>query len=106
LTQATIRFPGVRLTDKAYARLLDQLSGHNFDQIDPDLRANILAFYGDPNAPNAIKKKPADWQKTQDELVKLRALPAPAPAGSKAEGQVEPEAQPVEFFLGDPARTE
>jgi hypothetical protein len=72
------------LTDKAYAHLLDQLASHNFDQISPELRANILTFYGDPNAPLATKKKPADWQKTQDELAKLRALPEPAPGGSKA----------------------
>jgi hypothetical protein len=64
------------LTDKAYARLLDQLAGHNFDKVTPELRDNILAFYSDPNAPIATKKKPDDWKKTQDELEKLRALPA------------------------------
>jgi Zinc dependent phospholipase C len=63
------------LTDKAYARLLDQLAGHNFDKVTPELRDNILAFYSDPNAPIATKKKPDDWKKTQDELEKLRALP-------------------------------
>jgi hypothetical protein len=68
------------LTDKTYARLLDQLAGHNFDQITPDLRANILAFYSDPGAPNATKKKPADWQKTESEVERLRALPETAPA--------------------------
>jgi hypothetical protein len=72
------------LTDKAYARLLDQLAAHNFDQINPDLRANILAFYGDPGAPSAIKKKPADWQKTQAELERLRTLPNP-PAKAAAQ---------------------
>jgi hypothetical protein len=69
-----------RLTDSTYAHLLDQLSQHNFDKITPELRANILAFYGDLNAPIATKKKPAAWQKTQDELAKLRALPNPPPA--------------------------
>jgi hypothetical protein len=69
------------LTDKTYARLLDQLAGHNFDKITPDLRANILAFYADPGAPIATKKKPADWQKTEGEVEKLRALPESAPAG-------------------------
>ncbi len=64
-----------KFTDDTYARLLDQLAGHNFDQINPELRANILAFYSDPNAPIATKKKPAAWQKTQDELARLRALP-------------------------------
>jgi hypothetical protein len=68
------------LTDSTYARLLDELAQHNFDKITPELRANILAFYGDLSAPIATKKKPAAWQKTQDELEKLRALPNPPPA--------------------------
>lgn len=62
------------LTDKAYAHLLDQLAQRNFDQISPDLRSNILAFYSNPGAPLATKKNPKAWQKTQDELEKLRAL--------------------------------
>ena len=70
-----------RLTDKTYARLLDQLAGHNFDQITPELRSNISAFYSDPNAPLATKTKPEDWKKTLDELEKLRALPDSAPGG-------------------------
>jgi len=63
------------LTDKTYAHLLDQLAAHNFDQVGPDLKANILAFYSNLAAPIATKKKPADWAKTLDELSKLRALP-------------------------------
>jgi len=63
-----------RLTDDTYAHLLDQLAGHNFDQITPALRANILAFYQNPEAPIATKKKPAAWKKTQEELARLRAL--------------------------------
>jgi hypothetical protein len=61
------------LTDKTYARLLDQLAGHNFDSVTPELRNNILAFYSDPNAPIATKKKPEAWKKTEDELEKLRS---------------------------------
>jgi len=64
------------LTDKTYAQLLDQLAKHNFDQVTPELRDNILAFYADPNAPVATKKKPKDWQKTMDELERLRSLPS------------------------------
>ncbi len=74
-----------RLTDDTYARLLDQLAGHNFDQISPGLRANILAFYSDPNAPIATKKNPATWQKTQDELERLQALPSPPPTATGAD---------------------
>jgi hypothetical protein len=78
------------LTDKTYAHLLDQLSQINFNQITPDLRNNILAFYSNPAAPLATKKKPKDWQKTEDELDKLRALPAPAPASDKSTSEVVP----------------
>jgi hypothetical protein len=74
-----------KLTDDAYARLLDQLAEHNFDRISPGLRANILAFYSDPNAPVATKKNPAAWQKTEDELEKLRTLPSSGPTATSAD---------------------
>ncbi len=81
-----------RLTDDAYARLLDQLAGHNFDQISPELRGNILAFYSDPNALIATKKKPAAWQKTQEELERLRTLPNAGTSGTKAGLQMRQDA--------------
>ena len=77
-----------RLTDETYARLLDQLAGHNFEQIPPELRTNILAFYSDPSAPIATKKKPEAWQKTEGEIDKLRALPDSAP-GAKASSEIQ-----------------
>ncbi len=72
------------LTDKSYAKLLGQLADRNFDQITPQLRNNILAFYSDPDAPIATKKKPQHWQKTQDELAKLQALTLPSAAADKS----------------------
>ena len=60
------------LTDKAYARLLDQLSKNNFQQIPPELRQNILTFYADPNAPLATKRNAEAWSKTQDQLTRLK----------------------------------
>ena len=62
------------LADQSYARLLDQLAQHNFEQISPELRDNILAFYADPQSAVATKRNAASWQKTQDELQELRAL--------------------------------
>jgi hypothetical protein len=62
------------LTDKSYARLLNQLAEHDFSQISPELRLNILGFYGDPAAPIDTKKKPHEWEKTQEEVEQLRAL--------------------------------
>jgi hypothetical protein len=74
------------LADSTYAQLLDKLTQHNFDQMTPELRANILAFYSDRNAPLATKRKPAAWQKTEDELQRLKALPAvEKPAAEKPE---------------------
>jgi hypothetical protein len=80
-----------RLTDNTYARLLDQLAGHNFDQITPELQANILSFYSDPNAPNATRKKPEDWKRTMDELEKLQALPISPPAPGTATSEIHRE---------------
>jgi hypothetical protein len=68
----TTRAGEYALTDKTYAYLLDKLAAHNFDGAVPDLRANILEFYGDPNAPVATKRNAADWEKTQEELQKLK----------------------------------
>jgi Zinc dependent phospholipase C len=65
------------LTDKSYGRLLDQLAHNDFSQVTPELRDNILAFYGDPNAPIATKRNAGEWQKTQDEVQRLRALNLP-----------------------------
>ena len=69
------------LTDKAYAHLLDQLAQDGFKQVTPELRENILAFYGDPTAPVATARDAAAWSKTQDELKQLKTVSLPqAPA--------------------------
>ena len=60
------------LTDKAYAHLLDQLAQDKFTELTPELKKNILTFYGDPNAPVATKLTPDDWKKAQDELDLLK----------------------------------
>jgi len=88
------------LTDESYARLLNQLAKHNFDQITPDLRINILAFYSDPSALIATKKNPSAWRKTEDEVEKLRALPNPASAGSRTTYEIRPPGTEVDVFFG------
>ena len=62
------------LTDKAYAHLLDQLAKTDFGQVTPELRENILVFYDDPNAPIATKRNAGQWQKTQDEVQRLKVF--------------------------------
>ena len=70
------------LADKAYARLLDDLAKHNFDNASPELRQNILSFYGDPNAQVATKKNAKAWKTTQEELDKLKASNTNPPANA------------------------
>ena len=50
------------LTDETYAKLLGQLAARKFDMTSPDLRQNILSFYGDLSAPIETKKDNARWQ--------------------------------------------
>ena len=66
-----------KLTDKAYARLLDQLAQDGFKQVTPELRENILTFYGDPTAPVATARNAAAWSKTQDQLRQLKTVVLP-----------------------------
>jgi hypothetical protein len=64
-----------RMNDDTYARLLDTLSDQKFAGAAPQLRANILAFFADLNAPYATKRDPKAWAKVQTELDQLKAAP-------------------------------
>ena len=61
------------LTDKAYATLLQKLAKRNFDLLTPQLRDNILQFYGDLQADFATKKKPDDWKELVANLKRLKS---------------------------------
>ena len=74
-----------KLTDDTYAALLDGLARRHFDNVSPDLRGNILAFYRDLNAPIATKKHHKEWERTLSQLQQLKdvqvvSAPAPTPA--------------------------
>jgi hypothetical protein len=74
-----------KLTDDTYAALLDGLAHRNFATVTPDLRANILAFYSDLNAPIASKKNHKKWQRTLIELQDLKdvqVVGSPAPVAA------------------------
>jgi hypothetical protein len=62
-----------RMGDDAYAKLLDKLAEEKFAKVSPEVRAHILAFYSDPNAPYATKRDPKAWEKVQAELDQLKA---------------------------------
>ena len=45
----------------------------------PELRAELLKFFGDPNAPYATKGDPKAWAKVQTEIEQLKTAPAAVP---------------------------
>ena len=61
-----------RLNDETQAELLDALAKQNFSGASPELRAELLEFYGHPDAPYATKRNPKAWAKVQAELEQLR----------------------------------
>jgi Zinc dependent phospholipase C len=67
-----------KLADQTYSKLVIQLASKNFENASPELRRNILAFYGDLNAPIATKNDRKEWQETLRALDKLRATPTQA----------------------------
>jgi hypothetical protein len=73
-----------RLADAAYAKLLDKVSGK---PIPADLRADILAFYSDLNAPFATKKDELAWRKVLRDLDTLKAQEPSAVSQSASQPQ-------------------
>lgn len=65
-----------RLNDEAHATLLDALAKVKFQGVTPELRAELLSFYADPEAPYATKKNPKEWRKVQEEVAQLKTAPA------------------------------
>ena len=74
--------PGVYfMSDNVRAKLLEKLAEQNFAGVTPGIRANLLHFYSDPNAPYATKRNAKQWNKLQIDLKKLKEFPAAASAG-------------------------
>ncbi len=66
------------LTDETYARLLETLVKRGLDDVPPDLRTNILTFFGGADRPRRTRKERRAWQRTTDELEALKAGPGSA----------------------------
>jgi len=82
------------LSDATYAHLVDNLSDNNFIQTSRELSENILAYYRNPDAPIATKKKKKDWKRIQDELQEMRVAMArsltPAAGPERDIGKTDP----------------
>jgi len=70
------------LTDRTYARLLDDLSNRSSTPVPAELRTNILNFYYDLNAPIATRTNKKAWRRLLAELSRLH-LQSPEPHPEK-----------------------
>ena len=66
------------LNDETQAKLLDALAKEKFTGASPEIRAELLQFYANPDAPYSTKRKPKDWAKVQSELELLKKAVPPA----------------------------
>lgn len=72
-----------RMNDDAHAKLLDKLAEQNFADMSPGLRAELLDFFSDPNAPYATRRNPKEWIKVEAELQQLKST-TPQPVSAEA----------------------
>src|SRR6266704_2047185 len=78
------------LNDDAHAELLDKLTENKFVAASAEVRAELLQFFAEPDAPYATKRNAKAWAKVQTQLQRLKsATTAPAvvqssPAASAA----------------------
>jgi hypothetical protein len=73
-----------KLNDEAQAKLLDALAKQKFIGTSPEIRAELLEYFGHPDAPYAMKKKAKEWAKVQTELDELKsATPAAVSKGAQ-----------------------
>lgn len=80
-TGRPVRAGEYRLADETYAKLIQKLARHKFENTSPDLCRDILAFYSDLSAPIATKRDKDEWRETLRALDQLKALqPRPASA--------------------------
>jgi hypothetical protein len=61
-----------RLNDETHAKLLDALAKENFRGASPEVRAELLEFFGHPDASYSLKRKPKEWAKVLSQLEQLK----------------------------------
>ena len=74
----TTSAPGeYQLSDSTHATLLDKLADQNFAGMTPEIRRELLEFFGRADTPFKLKKDKKAWAKLQTELEALRKLATP-----------------------------
>lgn len=71
------------LSDTTYAKLVDKLADHGFDQVSPELQANILHYFAHADAPLSDRKNRKTWARARKKLERLRTAGKVAASGSE-----------------------
>src|SRR5258707_6206626 len=72
-----------RLNDEAHAELLDKLAESKFAGATSEVKAELVRFFAEPDAPYATKRDAKAWTKVQTQLQQLKsAQVSAAPANS------------------------
>jgi hypothetical protein len=66
-----------RLADETYAKLAEKLAGKDPDNVNPDIRANVLKYFSDLSQPYTVKKDRKRWVKTVAAIEKLKSEQVP-----------------------------
>jgi hypothetical protein len=75
------------LEDEAQAKLLDALAKQNLTGASPEIRGELLEYFGHPDAHYIMKKKAKKWAKVQTDLEKLKEA---APKAASMDTQQQP----------------
>lgn len=67
-----------KMNDEVRGELLERLAAQGFQGTSPELREDLLHFFADPNAPNAMKQKAKVWARIQAEVKELQAFAPPS----------------------------
>ena len=74
-TGALVRPGAYALTDKTYAKLLQQITADPDRHVPFGIRRDLVAFYSYPDAPIVTKKNHHAWEQVQKELLTLQQMP-------------------------------
>ena len=80
-----------RLNDEAHAELLDKLAENKFVGATSEVKAELLRFFAEPDAPYATKRNAKAWTRVQTQLQQLKSAQiAAAPANSAQQIPCDP----------------
>jgi len=66
------------LNDDAVTKLLEELGKNNFKDVPPELRADLLEYFADPDTPFTLKRDRKGWSRLQTSLDQLKNSSPPA----------------------------